>query len=162
MFTKGPKQAGWYPAAQNISAVFGRCGWQPFADSRTRCPPPKNVSRHIAGHIALLFMLRELPPRPASAFLLFYGNKKHSQNGTGKKLKFPAFYQYRSGWFYFLLAEPMKQDRSEAGKREIKSARTVLIKAMISSFYQYHSGCVFYYRRIAGKQKQDGVVSCVA
>ena len=46
--------------------------------------------------------------------------------------------------------------------REIKSARTVLIKVMISSFYQYHSGCVFYYRRIAGKQKQDGVVSCVA
>ena len=38
--------------------------------------------------------------------------------------------------------------------REIKSARTVWIKAMISSFYQYHSGCVFYYRRIAGKQKQ--------
>ena len=46
-------------------------------------------------------MLRRIPPRPASAFLLFYGNKKHSQNGTGKKLKFPAFYQYRSGWFYF-------------------------------------------------------------
>ena len=34
---------------------------------------------------------------------------------------------------------------------EKKSARTVLIKAMISSFYQYHSGCVFYYRRIARK-----------
>ena len=42
----------------------------------------------------------------------------------------------------------------DSAKREIKSARTVLIKAMISSFYQYHSGCVFYYRRIAGKQKQ--------
>ena len=28
---------------------------------------------------------------------LFYGNKKHSQNGTGKKLEFSAFYQYRSG-----------------------------------------------------------------
>ena len=53
-------------------------------------------------------------------------------------------------WF-LSLAEPMKQDRSEAAKREIKSARTVLIKAMISSFYQYHSGCVFYYRRIARK-----------
>ena len=49
-------------------------------------------------------MLRRIPPRPASAFLLFYGNKKHSQNGTGKKLKFPAFYQYRSGWFYFSLS----------------------------------------------------------
>ena len=36
-------------------------------------------------------------------------------------------------------------------KREIKSARTVLIKAMISSFYQYHSGCVFYCSRIARK-----------
>ena len=35
--------------------------------------------------------------------------------------------------------------------REIKSARTVLIKAMISSFYQYYSGCVFYYRRIDRK-----------
>ena len=35
--------------------------------------------------------------------------------------------------------------------REIKSARTVLIKAMISSFYQYHSGCVFYCSRIARK-----------
>ena len=78
---------GWYPAAQNISAVFGRCGWQPFADSRTRCPPPENVSRHIAGHVALIFMLRRIPPRPASAFLLFYGNKKHSQNGTGKSWK---------------------------------------------------------------------------
>ena len=52
---------------------------------------------------------------------------------------------------FLSLAEPMKQDRSEAGKREIKSARTVLIKAMISSFYQYHSGCVFYYRRIDRK-----------
>ena len=41
---------------------------------------------------------------------------------------------------FLSLAEPMKQDRSEAGKREIKSARTVLIKAMISSFYQYRSG----------------------
>ena len=38
-----------------------------------------------------------------------------------------------------------------SAKKEIKSARTVLIKAMISSFYQYHSGCVFYYRRIARK-----------
>ena len=38
-----------------------------------------------------------------------------------------------------------------SAKREIKSARTVLIKAMISSFYQYHSGCVIYYRRIARK-----------
>ncbi|MFR1039572.1 MAG: hypothetical protein ACLSE4_12520 [Clostridium sp.] len=46
--------------------------------------------------------------------------------------------------------------------REIKSARTVWIKAMISSFYQYHSGCVFYYRRIAGKQKQAGAVARVA
>ena len=27
-------------------------------------------------------------------------------------------------------------------------------KPEISAFYQYHSGCVFYYRRIAGKQKQ--------
>ncbi|WP_207665132.1 hypothetical protein, partial [Clostridium sp. AF27-2AA] len=35
-------------------------------------------------------------------------------------------------------------------------------KSEISAFYQYHSGCVFYYRRIAGKQKQAGVVSCVA
>ena len=32
-------------------------------------------------------MLRRIPPRPASAFLLFYGNKKHSQNGTGKSWK---------------------------------------------------------------------------
>ena len=32
-----------------------------------------------------------------------------------------------------------------------KISRTVLIKAMISSFYQYHSGCVFYYRRIDRK-----------
>ena len=38
-----------------------------------------------------------------------------------------------------------------SAKRKIKSARTVLIKAMISSFYQYHSGCVFYYRRIVRK-----------
>ena len=45
----------------------------------------------------------------------------------------------------------MKQDRSEAGKSEIKSARTVLIKAMIFSFYQYRSGCVFYCSRIARK-----------
>ena len=37
--------------------------------SRTRCPPPENISRHIAGHVALLFMLRRIPPRPASAFL---------------------------------------------------------------------------------------------
>ncbi len=35
--------------------------------------------------------------------------------------------------------------------REIKSARTVLIRAMIFSFYQYHSGCVFYHSRIARK-----------
>ena len=35
--------------------------------------------------------------------------------------------------------------------REIKSARTVLIKAMIFSFYQYRSGCVFYCSRIARK-----------
>ena len=44
------------------------------ADSRLRIvrtdrPPPENVSRHIAGHVALLFMLRRIPPRPASAFL---------------------------------------------------------------------------------------------
>ena len=32
-------------------------------------------------------MLRRIPPRPASAFLLFYGNKKHSQNGIGKSWK---------------------------------------------------------------------------
>ena len=38
-----------------------------------------------------------------------------------------------------------------SAKRKIKSARTILIRAMISSFYQYHSGCVFYYRRIARK-----------
>ena len=52
---------------------------------------------------------------------------------------------------FLSLAEPMKQDRSEAGKSEIKSARTVLIKAMIFSFYQYRSGCVFYCSRIARK-----------
>ena len=57
----------------------------------------------------------------------------------------------------------MKQDRSEAGKREIKSARTVLIKAMISSFYQYHSGCVFYCRRIARKAEagRGGILSSI-
>ena len=38
-----------------------------------------------------------------------------------------------------------------SAKRKIKSARTVLIKALISSFYQYRSGCIFYYRRIARK-----------
>ena len=32
-------------------------------------------------------MLRRIPPRPASAFLLFCSNKKHSQNGTGKSWK---------------------------------------------------------------------------
>ena len=32
-------------------------------------------------------MLRRIPPRPASAFLLFYGNKKHSQNVAGKSWK---------------------------------------------------------------------------
>ena len=87
MFTKGPKQAGWYPAAQNISAVFGRCGRQPFADSRTRCPPPENVSRHIAGHIALIFMLRRIPPGLLLLSWLFYYNKRHNQNGTGKSWK---------------------------------------------------------------------------
>ena len=43
-----------------------------------------------------------------------------------------------------------------SAKREIKSARTVLIKAMISSFYQYYSGCVFYYRKIARKAEAGG------
>ena len=42
--------------------------------------------------------------------------------------------------------------------REIKSARTVLIKAMIFSFYPYRSGCVFYCSRIARKAEavRDG------
>ena len=35
-------------------------------------------------------------------------------------------------------------------------------KPGISAFCQYHSGCVFYYRRIAGKQKQAGTVARVA
>ena len=43
-----------------------------------------------------------------------------------------------------------------AGCGNVKSAQET------SAFYQYHSGCDFYYRRIAGKQKQAGVVSCVA
>ena len=69
-------------------------------------------------------MLRELPPRPASAFLLFYGNKKHSQNGTGKKLKFQAFYQYRSGWFYFSLSG---SNTAEAGNPGIPGFGPVVL-----------------------------------
>ena len=101
-----------------------------FADSRTRCPPPENVSRHIAGHVALIFMLRRIPPRPASAFLLFYGNKKHSQNGTGKKLKFPAFYQYRSGWFYFSLSG---SNTAEAGNPGIPRSINMGIRVRLCS-----------------------------
>jgi hypothetical protein len=54
-------------------------------------------------------MLRRIPPRPASAFLLFYGNKKHSQNATGKKLKFQAFISTVLADFISLLAGAIQQ-----------------------------------------------------
>ena len=75
-------------------------------------------------------MLRRIPPRPASAFLLFYGNKKHSQNGTGKKLKFPAFYQYRSGWFYFSLSG---SNTAEAGYPGIPRSINMGIRVRLCS-----------------------------
>ena len=75
-------------------------------------------------------MLRRIPPRPASAFLLFYGNKKHSQNGTGKKLKFPAFYQYRSGWFYFSLSG---SNTAEAGNPGIPRSINMGIRVRLCS-----------------------------
>ena len=70
------------------------------------------------------------------------------------RTQYPYFAQRYAGITGFCCIAP--------ATREIKSARTVLIKAMISIFYQYHSGRVFYYRRIAGKQKQAGTVARVA
>ena len=59
------------------------------------------------------------------------------------RTQYPYFAQRYAGITGFCCIAP--------ATREIKSARTVLIKAMISSFYQYHSGCVFYCSRIARK-----------
>ena len=66
------------------------------------------------------------------------------------RTQYPYFAQRYAGITGFCCIGP--------AMREIKSARTVWIKAMISSFYQYHSGCVFYYRRIARKAEagRDG------
>ena len=79
-----------------------------FADSRTRCPPPSNTSRCIAGHVYPYLCSAECQDYRLLLYWPRYERNKISQNGIDKK---PG----------------------------------------ISAFYQYHSGCVFYCSRIAGK-----------
>ena len=70
-----------------------------FADSRSKCPPPSNTSRCIAGHVYPYLCSAECRD---NRLLLYWPAKKdrHSQNGIDKSQEL-QLHQYHSGCVFY-------------------------------------------------------------
>ena len=84
-----------------------------FADSRTRCPPPSNTSRCIAGHVYPYLCSAECRDNRLLLYWPRYERNKISQNGIDKSHDFQLLpVPFR---LYFLLPQNSQESRSRRG-----------------------------------------------